>query len=352
MAQTNLVTRVRWEIARAFSLPSLSFSPLPMGEGPGVRAALLALSGGADSLCLAHAVITLAPQLHLQPIVAHLNHGIRGEAADADADFVQAFAAQHGVPCYSEKANVPRLAEQMNLSLETAARIARYNFLMRAADQHGAKLVAVAHHADDQAETVLHRLIRGTGLAGLRGMAAHSPMPGAPHLTLLRPLLRFGRKEIEQYCADCGLQPRHDATNDDLAHTRNRIRHELLPQLEQYNPGIRAVLARLADSATTDFEIIEYATQQTFSLVATQTEANAIAFDRAAWRNLPVGLQRATLRHAVSQLKGHLTDLKFSAIEEARDVLTSDATTGEIALLADVRVGVNARAFVIGRLEI
>jgi tRNA(Ile)-lysidine synthase len=337
MAQTNLVTRVRWEIARAFSL---------RGK------VILAVYCGADSLCLAHVVIALAPQLHLQSVIAHLNHGIRGAAADADADFVQAFAAQHGVPCHIEKANVPKLAAEMNLSLETAARMARYDFLMRAADQHEAKIVAVAHHADDQAETVLHRLMRGTGLAGLRGMAAQSPMPGAPHLTLLRPLLRFGRKDIEQYCADCGLQPRHDATNDDLAHTRNRIRHELLPQLEQYNPGIRAVLARLADSATTDFEIIEYATQQAFSSIATQTEAHAIVFDRVTWRNLPVGLQRATLRHAVSQLKGHLTDLKFSAIEEARDVLTSDATTGEIALLADVRVRVSAGAFVVGRLVI
>ena len=317
----------------------------------------MALSGGADSLCLAHAVITQPAQLAkpsnpLHPILAHLNHGIRGAAADADADFVQAFATQHNVPCHIEKADVPKLAVELNLSLETAARMARYDFLARVADQHGAKIVAVAHHADDQAETVLHRLIRGTGLAGLRGMAAHSPMPGAPHLTLLRPLLRFSRRDMEQYCADCNLHPRHDTSNDDLAHTRNRIRHELLPQLEQFNPGIRTVLARLADSATTDFEIIEFATQQAFSVVANQTEANAIAFDRTAWRNLPVGLQRATLRQAVSQLKGHLTDLKFNAIEEARDVLTSDATTGEIALLADVRVDVKARKFEIKRLEI
>ena len=117
--------------------------------------------------------------------------------------------------------------------------------------------------------------------------------------------------------------------------------------LAQYNPGIRTVLARLADSATTDFEIIEYATQQAFASVAHATEANTIAFDRAAWQRLSVGLQRAVLRQAVLQLKGQITNLKFSAIEEARDVLTSDATTGEIALLADVRIFIAARSFAI-----
>ena len=349
MAQTNLVTRVRSEVARAFSFPSA----LPcQNEGRLGESIILAVSGGADSLCLAHAVITLAPHLGLQPVIAHLNHGIRGQAADDDADFVQRFAAQYGVPCHIEKTNVPKLAKEMNLSVETAARMARYDFLTRTADQHEAKLVTVAHHADDQAETVLHRLIRGTGLAGLRGMASHSPLPGAPHLTLVRPLLGFSRKDIEQYCADCDLQPRHDATNDDHTHTRNRIRHELLPLLEQYNPGIRTVLARLADSATTDFEIIEDATQQAFVSVARTTEANAIAFDRAAWQRLSVGLQRAVLRQAVLHLKGQLTDLKFSAIEEARDVLTSDATTGEIALLADVRIFIAARSFAIRLLVI
>jgi tRNA(Ile)-lysidine synthase len=319
--------------------------PLRSGAGPGAKSVILAVSGGADSLCLAHASVTQSlnhPTIHL--IIAHLNHCIRGQAADEDAEFVQRFAAQFGVPCHIEKADVPKLAAERNLSLETAARMARYDFLARAAEAHNASLIALAHHADDQAETVLHRLIRGTGLAGLRGMAERAPMPGAPHLTLLRPLLRFSRNELVQYCADCGLIPRHDATNDDTTHTRNRIRHELLPQLEQYNPGIRAVLARLADSATTDFEIIDYATQQAFRSVAQVSEAG-IAFDRSAWCKLPTGLQRATLRQAVMQLKSHLTDLKFSAIEEARDVLTSDAATGEITLLADVRIRVNPRAF-------
>lgn len=335
MAQTNLVMRVRWETARAFDF-----------SGP----VILAVSGGADSLCLADAALAEWRDVAQKPsfVIAHLNHRIRGEAATADAEFVRAFAAQHRAPYELGEADVPALAQQMNVSIEVAARMSRYDFLARVADQHASGYVATAHHADDQAETVLLRLIRGTGLHGLRGMQARSPMTGAPHLTLLRPLLRVTRAEIEQYCADRGLQPRHDASNDDLQHTRNRIRHELLPVLAEYNPGIRAVLARLADTATTDVEIIEHATRQAMDTV-TLAASDGIRFDRAGWLALPLGLRRATLREAARRVAGHLTDLKYSAIEEACDVLDSgSAISGEIALTGTLRIWVAAEHFVIG----
>lgn len=347
MAQTNLVTRVRWEIARAFE-----FS----------EPVILAVSGGADSLCLADAALAEWRDVAHKPrfIIAHLNHHIRGPAAAADAEFVRAFATQHHATYEIGDADVPALAQQMNVSIEVAARMSRYDFLARMADKHSARYVATAHHADDQAETVLLRLIRGTGLHGLRGMQVRSPMTGAPHLTLLRPLLRLTRGEIEQYCADRGLQPRHDATNDDPSHTRNRIRHELLPLLGQFNPGIRAVLARLADTAATDVEIIEHATQQAMRLLTRTTGSsttidgdagagNEMRFDRAAWLALPIGLRRATLREAARRVAGHLTDLKYSAIEEACDVLSS-ATSGEIALTGELRIRLSAAQFVVSRL--
>ena len=337
MAQTNLVTRVRWEVARAFEFSA----PIPQTLTPVV----LAVSGGADSVCLADAVLAIAPEHKRQPIIAHLNHQIRGAAADADATFVQQFAAQHSVVCEIGQTDVPALAQHMSVSLEVAARMARYDFLAKVADKIQANSVATAHHADDQAETVLLRLIRGTGLSGLRGMQLRSPMTGAPHITLLRPLLRLTRQDIEQYCADRALTPRHDASNDDLAHTRNRIRHELLPMLAQFNPGIRAVLARLADTASTDVEIIEFATRQTYAAI-TETSAHGVQFDRLRWLALPTGLRRATLREAARVLRGNVTDLKFSAIEEACDVLSS-AQTGEIALTADIRIRVSVDKFVV-----
>jgi tRNA(Ile)-lysidine synthase len=352
MAQTNLVTRLRAEVAGAFPAPAAQ----PTATA---RTVIIAVSGGADSLCLADAVVAVAPEQNLAPIIAHLNHQLRGEAADADADFVRRFAEACLVPCHIAVVDVAEVAAQTHTSIEVAARQARYAFLAKVAADAGASLVTTAHHADDQAETVLMRLLRGTGIAGLRGMQPCAPWPDSTvqtNLKLLRPLLRTTRAEIERYCQDRNLQPRHDASNDDSTYTRNRIRHELLPYLEQYNPGIRAVLARLADSATHDLEIIDYATQQAWAALAQPTQPheprsaeNAIRLNRQIWQTLPQGLQRATLRFAVQQLKGEAIDLKYSAVEEARDVLNSSAATGEIALLADVRVDVGAKVFCVRR---
>ncbi|MFC1463740.1 MAG: tRNA lysidine(34) synthetase TilS [Candidatus Brachytrichaceae bacterium NZ_4S206] len=336
---SNLVSRIRNEVAQAFE-------PFCASTEDGATGVVLAVSGGADSLCLADATLAIAPRLRLRPLIAHLDHGLRGEASAADAEFVCAFAAERSVPCVVERADVNALAREHKLSIEVAAREARYRFLARVAEAHGTRLVALAHHADDQAETVLLRLIRGTGLQGLRGMQTHDALPTAPHLTAVRPLLRTSRAEIEQYCRERKLLPRHDATNDALDHTRNRIRHELLPFLERYNPNIRMTLTRLADTVAADVEIVEQATQAAFERVA-QLSPEGIAVDRPAWCALPRGLQRAILREAVRRLQGDVTGLQYAAIEEARDVLNSDAPTGEIALMHDVRIEVTKRTFIV-----
>ena len=308
---------------------------------------VVAVSGGPDSLCLCDAIVALADEAGVRPVVAHLDHGLRGEAARADAEFVRAFALERDVPCIAEAADVASLAREQRVSVEVAARRARYGFLARAAVQAGARHIAVAHHADDQAETVLLRLIRGTGISGLQGMRVQSPHPSAPDLTLIRPLLHVTRADTERYCAERRLAPRQDASNDDPGHTRNRIRHELLPLLERYNLGIRSVLARLADTAAADADIIAYAARTAYGATRIAAASAGVSFDRSAWRALPVGLQRAVLREAVRELRGDFTDLKFAAIEEARDVLNSDAATASIALLAGVRIEVSRHAFLL-----
>lgn len=328
---SNLVSHIRATVAQALA---------------GDRAVVLAVSGGADSICMADAALAMhkgKPAF----IIAHLNHHLRAGESDDDAQFVQGFAAQRGVPCEIGHADVRALAKSHKVSIEVAARDARYAFLADVAMRHGATSVALAHHAGDQAETVLLRLLRGAGLAGLRGMSARSPLPGAPHLTAVRPVLRTTREEIEQYCRERKLDWRHDASNDDvLHHTRNRIRHELLPLLAQYNPNIRATLARLADTLASDFEIVETTTRETFDHIATEGRG-AVKVDRTAWRGLSAGLQRATLREAVRRLKGDTTQLSYAAIEEARDVLNGNAGVGEIALMTDVRINVAWREFVV-----
>lgn len=326
---SNLVSRIRASVAQTLA-----------GDG----AVVLAVSGGVDSICLADAALAMRGDTPAR-IIAHLDHQLRGDESDEDARFVQAFATQRGVLCEIGRVNVKALADSRKVSIEVAARDARYAFLAETATKHSATRVVLAHHADDQAETVLLRLLRGTGPAGLRGMSVRSPLPGASHLTALRPLLHITREEIEQYGRECKLEWRYDASNDALHHTRNRIRHELLPLLAQYNPNIRATLTRLADTLASDVEIVETTTREAFDRIAIEDD-KTVKVDRKAWRALSAGLQRATLREAMRRLKGDTMQLSYAAIEEARDVLNSDAGAGVIALMTDVRIDVTWRYFV------
>jgi tRNA(Ile)-lysidine synthase len=213
--------------------------------GPGV----VAVSGGADSVALLCALAADSPPGGL--VVAHLNHQLRGTASDADAAFVAGLLPQ--LPHRIEAIDVRAAAAGDNL--EATARRVRYDFLSRVAATVGAGWVATGHTLDDQAETVLHRLIRGTGLRGLRGIAAIREL--GPGVRLIRPLLTVAREDVIAYLRAIGQSWREDETNRDPAFTRNRIRHELLPLLRTFNPAIAEVLGRVARQADETFGEIE-----------------------------------------------------------------------------------------------
>jgi tRNA(Ile)-lysidine synthase len=185
---------------------------------------------------------------------AHFNHGLRPEASD-DAQFVADLAQRLGLRCEIREGSVAEAAALEGDGIEAAARGQRLAFLQATAERLGARYVALAHTADDQAETVLHRIIRGAGIAGLAGMRRARPL--GPAVTLIRPLLTFRRSEIREYLADIGQPFREDASNANLAFTRNRIRLDLLPRLEEYNPEVIAALARLAETARDAQQVID-----------------------------------------------------------------------------------------------
>jgi len=206
---------------------------------------LVAVSGGADSVALLCALRAMATRLNISLSVAHLNHCIRGKASDADAEFVRKLAILLGVPYTVGRTDVPRLAKRKGLSMEMAAREARYDFLADAARKMKADVVATAHTADDQAETLLLKLARGAGPRGLSGISCQIIMDG---LKIVRPLLDMRRSEIEKFLRGRKQNWREDKTNLDPAYLRNRVRHEVLPFLEKkLNPDIRAALIRTAD---------------------------------------------------------------------------------------------------------
>jgi tRNA(Ile)-lysidine synthase len=209
---------------------------------------IVGVSGGADSVALLHGLHRLAPALRLELYAAHLNHGLRPGGAEDDAEWTRELCRRLDVPVVVEQVDVPGRASDMHWNVEEAARIVRYEFLQRTAKCVGATHVAVAHNADDQVETVLHHLFRGTGLAGLRGMKRSRSL--AEGITLIRPLLSVHRVEIENWLAEIGQDYRTDASNADVSRTRNRIRHKVLPVLEsEFGTQTRETFLRLAEQA-------------------------------------------------------------------------------------------------------
>ncbi|MHB1355809.1 MAG: tRNA lysidine(34) synthetase TilS [Anaerolineae bacterium] len=306
---------------------------------------VVGVSGGSDSLCLLHLLRTLEKH-HLVLHAAHLNHGIRGDEADADAAYVGNLCQEWGIICSIERVDVPALARELHLSLEEAARKARYAFLYRTAQRTGATVVAVGHHADDQAETVLMHLLRGAGLAGLRGMrplcwlceensvsteAEPRCTPTIP-IRLVRPLLRVARAQIDEYCATHYLQPRLDRTNLDTTLFRNRLRHHLLPLLEEYNPNIRQILVHTADVVGADMELLDTLVTQTWNQVVEKESPQAVRYNLRALRALPIGLQRSVLRRGVGNLRHSLRDLSYLHLESALNVLNNGVTGKKVNL--------------------
>lgn len=205
---------------------------------PGERL-VVAVSGGMDSMVLLDVLLRLQPSLDVDLHIAHLDHGLRSDAA-ADRRFVADYARTRQVPCTCARRGVYERAIQQGLSLETAAREVRYQFLDEVAASCQSRYIVLGHQADDQAETVLLRLIRGSGSTGLAGMR---PVRGQRYV---RPLLEVDRQTIRHYAVTVSVPYREDASNQDLRFARNRIRHQVLPQLRQHNPRIVATLGRTA----------------------------------------------------------------------------------------------------------
>jgi tRNA(Ile)-lysidine synthase len=210
---------------------------------------LCALSGGRDSMCLLHILLELAPEYGFSVACAHYNHRLRGGESDRDARFVKEYCARLGIPVYVGSGDVNAFSREKGLSVEEAARELRYAFLEQTADEIGATKIATAHNAEDNAETVLLNLIRGSGLSGLGGIP---PVRGR----IIRPLLKTTRAEIESYLEEKGIPHVEDSTNAKDDYSRNRLRHGVLPVLRELNPAFVQNVSRTADLLREDEEFI------------------------------------------------------------------------------------------------
>ncbi len=297
-----------------------------------------AVSGGADSLCLLYCLVRLG----YRPIVAHLDHQLRPESK-SEAAFVQQIATQLELEFVSENADVAGFAEQ-GASIEEAARILRYRFLVRVAQQHGVDVIATGHTSDDQAETVLMHFLRGAGPSGLRGMLPKTSLRDwvgiaeneGSRLSLVRPLLCLTHQQAEEYCEAQGLSPVLDSSNLELTYYRNRLRYHLLPILEKYNPEIRNVLNRTGRVMAAEADWLADTVAEYWSTVVYARGEHALALRTNAFLSLPTALQRAILREMIRRLKPKLRDVGFDAVERASHFVKRDKCGKRIFLVGDL----------------
>ncbi len=268
---------------------------------------LVSISGGADSVALFYVLQALTPEFGLKLHLAHLNHGFRKEA-EGEAEFIRQLADREKVPYTIEKVDTPSYQRQRKVSPQVAARELRYRFLMGLRGRLGADKIAIGHTADDQAETVLQRLLRGTGPRGLSGIPPVRP-------PIIRPLLRSSRSDIESFLAERGLDFCQDGSNLVPHYQRNKIRLQLLPLLEQeYNPQVKLHLARLAELFRQEEATWDDYLAPIWSAMHRQPASHIIRLDLNLFRKVSMPVRRRIVRKALEQLLGDLTGISYRHI--------------------------------------
>ncbi len=295
---------------------------------------LAGISGGPDSLCLLH----LLHQCGMNTIAAHLDHSLRPTSAK-EADYVAKLCADARIPLVRQKVDAAEYSARNHLAVEEGARILRYEFLFREAEQAGAKAVLVAHHADDQVETVLMHLMRGSGLSGLAGMRmVLIPNPWSSHIPLVRPLLFTWREEIEEYCRTQQLEPVRDDSNLDTRYYRNRIRHELIPVLKTYNPLVKERLQKMSCVVGQEDDLLSLLTNEAWKDVLLQQTDRFIELRREQMRALHPALLRRVMRKAILMLNQNLRDIEFDCVERGVGFILKSNRSNQEVLCAGLSI--------------
>jgi len=289
---------------------------------------IVALSGGADSTALLD-LLSRLPGFSPRLVAAHLNHCLRGPESDRDEEFVRSLAARYRIPLECRRVDVKAYSQRERLNLEDAGRRARIAFLGELRQSWGAAAVALAHHADDQAETIMMRLLRGAGPSGLTGM------PYRNGRSFIRPLLEVGREELVAYLTERGMTWCEDASNRDTSFLRNRIRHELFPLLKQYNPAIRERLATTAAVLADERHLLDQLAENVADRACTP-DGDGFACAVAQLLEQPPALRRSFFRLQLKRLAGNLDHFSNRHIAALEHLLESPRPHAALNLPRDI----------------
>ncbi len=300
---------------------------------------VIGVSGGADSVCLLHILWKLQAEYCLRLLAVHIHHGIRGKEADEDAAFTEELCRERNVEYRLIKKNVPKLASEQGISEEEAGRLVRYETFYQICEQEGYRKIAVAHHQNDNAETIMWNFLRGSGLRGLAGM---EPVRGM----LIRPLLEVKRSQIEQWMQQEKIPWRNDSTNETVDYTRNKLRHQLLPWIEQNL--VAGFCQRITNNTRIFYDTDEYLKNEAQKWMQEYAfhQQNESSFPRKKWDELHPALKRYVIRSEIDGLTGSLKDLTAEHVEA---VLRLKGTGKQLDLPAGMKVWIDYEAIHIGK---
>jgi tRNA(Ile)-lysidine synthase len=302
---------------------------------------VVGVSGGSDSLGLLQ-ILTELVDCRLKLIAAHLNHGIRKEESSRDAAHVRKFARELGLPFVLREVDVIEFKRNTNLSLEEAARELRYKFLRDVLNKYNGNKIATAHTLDDQAETVLMRLIRGSGLLGLSGIPPVND-------NIIRPLIEVTKSDIEDYLGSKGIEWMEDSSNKEKVFLRNRIRNELIPHLINYNPNIKETLARTGYIVGVEEDYIRTEAGNHFDKLFCSLRDGELVGKLASYKPLSEAMKYGVLRLAIEKLKGDLKRISLNHVVSINELLGSQQASGELYLPGEIVAAKGHGVFVLAK---
>lgn len=277
---------------------------------------VIGVSGGPDSMCLLDILYCLKQDLHIKLAVAHINHMIRKEA-EQETKYVQEFCKKIDVPCYTKYAEVEILAKQQKVGTEEMGRKVRYEFFEEVAKKEGATKIATAHNANDNSETIIMNLLRGTSISGLKGIEIMHKSATNPNLDYIRPLKESTRAEIEAYCKKHNLNPKIDKTNFENVYTRNKIRNELIPYLQkEFNPNIIQTLNRLSSIAQQNEEYFAQIVQTQYETLKIGETEKEIILNLKEFNKLPKVIKTRLLLYTINKLTKTVQGIQMVNLED------------------------------------
>lgn len=291
---------------------------------------VIGVSGGPDSMALLYILLDIKKDIPFSICVAHVNHGVRGKAADKDEEFVKRICERLNLPFHSIRVDMNKYAKNYNMTAEEAGRKLRYDFFRKVLSKHGKGKIAVAHNKNDQAETLIMRFMRGTGIDGLKGIPYKRG-------NIIRPLLDIDRKVIEAYIEENKIQTRVDKTNLEPIYSRNKIRLELIPYIkENFNPNIIDTLARFSKLVSTESEFLNKITCETYDKVLKKRGKDSIILDREKFNLLHRSMKQRVVRNTLEDIHGNLQGFTESHINSIIKLFSEGGTGKVIHLIHNI----------------